>query len=62
MDGNNQNREGIRHRIRWDNKNLAPPTAKYWHGSNGRRWAGRGRKNPHRSWKKVCNKQWEKNL
>lgn len=34
-------------------KNDAPPTRDYWYGNHGRRWAGRGRKDPYKSWKKT---------
>lgn len=37
----------------------APPTAKYWYGSGGRRWAGKGRKAPLRSWKRDRKTQWK---
>jgi hypothetical protein len=36
-----------------DKKNTAPPTAEYWYGTGGRRWAGRGRKAPLRNWKRY---------
>ena len=40
----------------------APPTARYFYGTNGRRWAGRGRKNDNRSWKtRSKGKQYEVN-
>jgi hypothetical protein len=45
-------KEGMKKRILWDNKHLAPPTARYYYGSGGRRWAGRGRKAPLRNWKR----------
>lgn len=35
-----------------DKRNVAPPTAKYYYGTGGRRWAGRGRKAPLRNWKR----------
>jgi hypothetical protein len=41
-----------------DKANVAPPTHDYWYGTNGRRWGGRGRKNPHRSWKKKRKTQY----
>ena len=37
----------------------APPTAKYWYGTGGRRWAGKGRKAPLRSWKRERDTQWK---
>lgn len=37
----------------------APPTAKYWYGTGGRRWAGKGRKAPLRSWKRDRGTQWK---
>ncbi|MBY3433761.1 hypothetical protein HFN89_06315 [Rhizobium laguerreae] len=37
----------------------APPTAKYWYGTGGRRWAGKGRKAPLRSWKRDRDTQWK---
>ncbi len=36
----------------------APPTAKYWYGTGGRRWAGKGRKAPLRNWKRNRGTQW----
>jgi len=52
--------EGMKRRIQYDSKHLAPPTRYYWYGTLGRRWAGRGRKNPGRNWKYTTKlpKQW----
>lgn len=36
----------------------APPTRLYYYGEYGRRWAGKGRKYPHRSWKERRKNQW----
>jgi len=55
-----QAHEGMRQRIRWDTKHLAPPTKKSWYGTNGKRWAGRGRKHPHRNWKTHRLYQWQR--
>lgn len=48
---------GMRRRREYEGTG-APPTADYWYGTGGRRWAGKGRKAPLRSWKRNRGKQW----
>jgi hypothetical protein len=48
---------GMRRRFEYEGTG-APPTAQYWYGSGGRRWAGKGRKAPLRNWKRSRREQW----
>ena len=49
---------GMKRRYQYEGHG-APPTAHYWYGTGGRRWAGKGRKAPLRSWKRWRKDQWQ---
>lgn len=52
-------KEGMKKRRITDKNPGSPPTHDYYYGTHGRRWAGRGKKAPWRSWKAKRTTQYK---